>query len=113
MRRRVRAGRLRHRVVFQQLEITPDDAGGQSSTWVDQLDRRCDQEHQGGRVFQALQKQYSQMSHVFTLRNAEINPQWRLVFEGQPHRILSVSTEDDRRIQIITEAEQETRNYGH
>ncbi|WP_299076365.1 head-tail adaptor protein [uncultured Paraglaciecola sp.] len=113
MRTRLRAGRLRYQIQFQEAVDTPDDAGGQARTWNTVLSRRCDKEDQGGKVFHALQKRFNQMTHLFILRDGDINPEWRILFNSEPYRIIAITVTEGRQIQISAESENQTRTYGH
>ena len=107
-----RAGRLKYQVEIQSPVDTPDGAGGQVRLWEPVITRRAGQELKGSRIFHALQQRYHQLSHVFRLRDIEIQPQYRLFFEGVAHRIIGIETQY-RETLVITESEQRTKTYGH
>ena len=108
----MRTGKLRDRVVFQRPEDVSDGAGGFAREWITVYSRRANRQVKGGRFFHSLMQRYSQMSEAFTLRKLEIEPEWRLVYNDEPHRIVAVE-EYRRSVVVVTEKEQRTKNSGY
>ena len=112
----MRSGRLRHTVELQRPVDVRDAAGGVTRTWRLVESRRCSKEPTGGRVFESLKQQYAQLSDIFRLRHIDVSSDWRLVFDGEPYRIISVQNikELNKETLIVTERDTpETKNYGH
>ena len=107
-----RAGRLKYQIHIQAPVDTPDGSGGQSRAWTPVITRRAGQEIKGSRVFHVMQQRYTQISHIFRLRDVEVLPEFRIVFEDEPHRIVGIETQG-RETLLMTEIEQRTKTYGH
>lgn len=112
----IAAGNLRLFVTFQEQTETRDAAGGVHWSWSDVLTRRCERARKSGTLFQALAQKYQSMTDLFILRDVDVDPTWRLMFDGLPYRIVDVDNIGslNREVRIVAEANQpETTVYGN
>lgn len=92
----MQAGRLRHYVTLERLELVPDGGGGYSEQWVPVAAEWASIEGISGREFIAAQAVQAETTYRVTMRYRAIDPAWRLVSDGLTYGIEAVLPNNDR-----------------
>ena len=94
------AGALRHRVTFQREVPTPDGGGGSVSTWEDRYTVWASLRPERGSERLAAGRLEASLALVMTVRSSSesrsVTEAWRVVANGVPHQIRSISNPDQR-----------------
>jgi len=109
----MRAGKLRHRILFQSPAAGQEDAAGQESTdWVDGFSVAADIEPLSGRQLLAAQAEQSSVTHKVTLRYRDelavpaVVAAMRILYGTRIFQIHVSLNEDERNRQITLMVEE-------
>lgn len=96
----MRAGRLRHRVTFQERSVTLDAAGALAPGWVDVLTCWAEVRSVAGieRVAVEVEQARATLTHQITIRRPglALRPSNRVLWKGRIFEIVSVLDPDNR-----------------
>lgn len=94
-------GRLRHRIVIQQLTETQDSAGQLIPAWKDLATVWAEKKHDSSREFFSVQKVYSEVTDLFIARHLPgVNTRMRVSYDGRHYDILGADDQDGRRREL-------------
>lgn len=91
----MQAGKLRHRVTFQQLTMRRGLGGGENSEWVDVCTVWARISPLGGKALFAAQQNHSEVTGTIDIRyRDDINSKMRAMYEGKTYHIHAVIDAD-------------------
>lgn len=97
-------GSMRHRLRLQSSTVTRDSMGGEIVTWKDEITVWGEAVPLSGRELLLAQQAQSETSTRFCIRyRRDVEPKWRLLWEGKPYNILSVRNVDGRHTELQLE----------
>lgn len=97
----ITAGKLRHRIVIQQLAEGENDMGDIVQTWTDFAAVWASIEPLSGREYFSAQQVTSETTGRIRMRyRAGVLATMRVLFGGQTYRILSVINPEERNIEL-------------
>lgn len=96
----MRAGTLRHKIIFQSKQVTRDAMGGEQIAWIDEAVLPASAEPLNGREFHAAQQQQSEIELRFRIRfYFGVVPQWRVSWEDRLYDIVAIIDMGGRHIE--------------
>jgi SPP1 family predicted phage head-tail adaptor len=97
----MRAGSLKHRIVFEKPTITQDSMGGMVTSWATHATVWGEVIHLAGREYWQAQQANSEATGKIRIRyRNDITPLMRVSFEGKVLQILTVYPFDSRRTEL-------------
>lgn len=95
-------GRLKHRIKLQSYETTRDpNTGAVINAWVDVGQVWASVEGINGREFIQSSAEQAATTWRITVRHRDVNPAWRIVFEGRYFNIKAILPNNDQSTLVL------------
>ena len=104
----MRAGTLRHKIIFQQLTVANDTWGHSTETWTDQVTAYASIWSLRGVERMEAMKLDNEITHKIRVRyKSGLHPKMRIKFGARYFNILSIINPDERNIYLEIMATEE------
>lgn len=98
----MQAGRLRHRIIIQEHQITRDTYQGEIEAWGEVATVWAEVSPISGREFILQQRAEAEVTHRVRLRyRAGLKPQMRVLFSGRVLQIEAVLNQEERHRELV------------